>query len=131
MDRIFAPYVALMFFVGPLIGYFMFIQGVSGFDAIVAIFLVGMATGAEFDILSFFTSKYFGMKNFGALFGWIFAAFQLGQSLGAYLTGYALDNGSISLLLTVYMGGLVFACICFLLLGPYTEFAKKEPGVAN
>ena len=125
MDRIFAPYVAIMFFAGPMIGYFMFVQGVSGFDAIVAIFLVGLATGAEFDILSFFTSKYLGMKSFGTLFGWIFASFQLGQSLGAYLTGYALDNELLSQLLTVYMGGLIFACICFLMLGPYTNFAKN------
>ena len=124
MDRIFAPYVAVLFFVGPMIGYFMFIQGVTEFDAIVAIFLIGLATGAEFDILSFFTSKYLGMKNFGTLFGWIFASFQLGQSLGAYLTGYAIDNESLSLLLTTYMGGLIFACICFLMLGPYTDFAK-------
>jgi MFS family permease len=126
MDRVFAPYVAVMFFLGPMIGYFMFIQGVTGFDATVAIFLFGVAVGAEFDILSFFTSKYFGMKNFGVLFGWIFASFQIGQSLGAYLTGYAIDNENLSTLLTVYTGGIIFACGCFLLLGPYTDFTKNE-----
>ena len=130
MDRIFAPYVAVMFFLGPMIGYFMFIQGVTGFEAIVALFLFGVAVGAEFDILSFFTSKYFGMKNFGILFGWIFASFQIGQSLGAYLTGYAIDSEQLSMLLTVYTGGIIFACVCFLLLGPYTSFAINDSKIA-
>jgi MFS family permease len=126
MDRVFAPYVAVMFFIGPMIGFFMLVQGVTGFEAIVAIFLVGLAVGAEFDILSFFTSKYFGMKSFGVVFGWIFASFQIGQSLGAYLTGYAVDNEHVPILLTTYMGGIIFSCACFLLLGPYTDFAKNE-----
>jgi len=124
MDRIFAPYVAVMFFIGPIIGYFIFLQGVTSFDAIIAIVLIGLATGAEFDILSFFTSKYCGMKNFGVLFGWLFAAFQLGHSLGAYLTGYAIDQETLSILLTGYMVGLIFVCAMLLMLGPYTDFTE-------
>jgi predicted MFS family arabinose efflux permease len=126
MDRIFAPYIAVIFFIGPIIGYFLFLQSMTGFHAIIAIILIGLATGAEFDILSFFTSKYCGMKNFGVLFGWLFAAFQLGHSLGAYLTGYAIDQEILSTLLTGYMIGLIFVCALLLMLGPYTNFPKNE-----
>jgi hypothetical protein len=126
MDRIFAPYVAVIFFIGPIIGYFIFLQGVTGFNAIIAIVLIGLATGAEFDILGFFTSKYCGVKNFGVLFGWLFAAFQLGHSLGAYLTGYAIDQDTLSILLTGYMVGLIFVCAMLLMLGPYTDFTEDS-----
>jgi len=124
MDRIFAPYVAVAFFIGPLIGYFLFIQGVTGYEAVIAIVLIGLATGAEFDILSFFTSRYCGLKHFGVLFGWIFAAFQLGHSLGSYLTGYAIDQEQLLVLLGGYMLGLVVVCVLFLMLGPYTDFSR-------
>ena len=130
MDRVFAPYVAVMFFIGPILGYFIFVQGATGYEAVIAIFLIGLATGAEFDILSFFTSKYCGMKNFGVLFGWVFAAFQLGHSLGAYLTGYAIDNEIVSLLLSGYMVGLIVVCALLLMLGPYTRFADERTDLA-
>ncbi len=126
MDRIFAPYVAVAFFIGPIIGYFILIDGVTGFEAVIAMILIGLATGAEFDILSFFTSKYCGLKHFGVLFGWIFAAFQMGHSLGAYLTGYAIDQEHLPVLLNGYMVGLIVVCALLLMLGPYTDFSKDE-----
>jgi predicted MFS family arabinose efflux permease len=57
------------------------------------------------------------------LFGWVFAAFQMGHSIGAFLTGYAIDQNILKVVLTGYMVGLIVVCILFLLLGPYTKFA--------
>ncbi|MFT6890391.1 MAG: putative MFS family arabinose efflux permease [Porticoccaceae bacterium] len=123
MDKFFAPYVAVLFFLGPIAGIYMLANGVTGVDAIIATVLIGLAIGAEFDILGFFTSKYCGMKKFGTLFGWVFAAFQMGHSIGAFLTGYAIDQNILKVVLTGYMVGLIVVCILFLLLGPYTKFA--------
>ena len=87
MDRFHAPYVALCFMLGPVIGLAMFAMGASGGLAVLCAVLVGMATGAEFDVIAFFISRYLGLKSFGKIYGQIFGVFQLGCGLGPLVMG--------------------------------------------
>lgn len=42
---------------------------------------IGLAAGAELDLLVYFTSKYFGPRHYPAIFGGIFAVFSIGAGV--------------------------------------------------
>jgi MFS transporter, OFA family, oxalate/formate antiporter len=54
----------------------------SPLAVIVAAVFIGIGFGAEGDALSYMTSRAFGMRNFGTIFGFMFLAFSTGGSLG-------------------------------------------------
>lgn len=55
-------------------------------------FLIGFALGSEGDFLPFFVAKYFGMKEFGTIYGMLFFVFGLGGVLGPVLFGLSFDR---------------------------------------
>ena len=50
-----------------------------------------MSAGAEFDLLAFLTSRYFGLRSFGEIYGLLFVAFLIGTSLGPIAYGAIFD----------------------------------------
>lgn len=54
--------------------------------------LTGMLIGAEGDLVPFFVKRYFGLKNFGAIYGALISLFCLGTMLGPALYGLAFDR---------------------------------------
>jgi MFS transporter, OFA family, oxalate/formate antiporter len=54
----------------------------SPWAIMVAAVLIGIGFGAEGDALSYMTSRAFGMRDFGTIFGVMFLAFTAGGSLG-------------------------------------------------
>ena len=43
-------------------------------------------------IIAYLTSRYFGLRSYGAIFGWIWAVFNVSGGLGAYLMGFGFDE---------------------------------------
>ena len=122
MDRFFAPRVAVAFLLGPLVGLTLLASGVAGLPTFFASILVGLATGAEFDVMSYLTSRYFGLRSFGQLYGYFFSVFQLGAAFGPLLMGYAFDlTGQYLVALWVLVGATALACFFAGLIGPYPE----------
>ena len=125
MDRIFAPYVSIAFLLGPVVGLALLATGVSGTTATAAAVLVGLAIGAEFDVLSYFVSRYFGLLSFGLIFGLLFAAFELGAGLGPALLGWCFDRtGEYTLALWAMCFAAAMACVLTALLGPYPDLPE-------
>lgn len=60
-------------------------SGMGGVAAMVATPLLGLLTGAEFDVLAFAIRRYFEFPAFGRIYGMVFAVFQLGAAAGAAL----------------------------------------------
>jgi MFS family permease len=87
LDRYFAPYVALFFFIVPLLGIGLIAFTDQSAFAMVATVMVGLGLGAEVDLIGFMLSRYFGNKSFGALYGYFFAAFMLASGLGPFIMG--------------------------------------------
>lgn len=54
--------------------------------------LTGMLIGAEGDLVPFFVKRYFGLKNFGAIYGVLISLFCLGTMFGPALYGLAFDR---------------------------------------
>jgi MFS family permease len=81
---------------------------------------IGLAIGAEVDMLGFFVSRYFGRRSFGTLYGLVFAAFTIGIGVGPAILGWGFDAyHSYDQVLRIYVGSLVVAALLFLTLGKY------------
>jgi MFS family permease len=91
IDKFHAPPIAALCFAIPAIGCYLLTGGGHG-PAIVAAILVGVALGAELDLIAFFTSRYFGMKNYGKIYGWQYVFYTLGAGLSPLCFGIAYDR---------------------------------------
>ena len=94
-----------------------------GFDgalwmAVLAAILLGIATGAEGDLLGFVVARYLGTKNFGALAAIVSGLFGLGVGLAPTLAGTAYDAlGSYSVVLQSCIAAALTAAVLFYSLG--------------
>ena len=80
----------------------------------------GFGLGAEVDIMAYLISCYFGLRSFGAIYGFIFACFGLSAGLGAYFMGAGFDaTGSYALPLTLFSIATMVGAALMLHLGPY------------
>jgi MFS family permease len=128
LDRFFAPYVAVAFFCGSALGIVLLWSGVGGGLVFVAAVLVGLGQGAEFDILPYAISRYFGLRALGEIYGYAFAAITLGGALGPFVMGMSFDaTGSYGIALLSFAGASVTAAGLMAGLGPYRVW---EPAAA-
>ena len=85
---------------------------------ILAVACFGMTIGAEFDVIVYLTSREFGLKAFGALFGGMLTAGALGGAIGPVLAGVIHDRtGTYDPLLFLLMGLMVASALAVLSLG--------------
>ena len=129
LDRFWGPYVAMCFFILPMIGIALFASGAGGFVPFVAALLSGLGIGAEIDMMAFFISRYFGLKAFGKIYGLMFAIFTAGTTIGPAISGLSFDRfHSYGPILIAFEVALAITCLLFVRLGPYPYPApKREP----
>jgi len=126
MDRFFAPRVAQCCFLVSTVGVAMFAAGASDFSAYIAAILVGFSIGAEIDLLAFFSGRYFGLKNYGEVFGMLFSSMMLGVSLGPPSFGFCFDlTGDYTLVLYLSCVALIAATFITQLLPDYPTFEDE------
>ncbi len=119
VDRVFAPYVAAVFWFAPVAGFAALIGG-TGLIPAAGVFLIGLGLGSEVDMLAFLNSRYFGQRAFGQLYGYFFMSFALGGALGRFLGGYLFDlAGSYGPALIGAAVALVAAVVLLVRLGAY------------
>ncbi len=124
MDRYFAPRVALAFLLAPIVGIAMLALGASGPSAFIAAALIGIAAGAEVDVIAYLTARYFGMRHYSRIYGTFYAAYSLGGGLGPLLTASAVDRtGGYATSLWTHVGLLVVAA---LLLTRFPRFPPRD-----
>ena len=119
-DYLFAPYIGAFFLLCPAIGLVILALRPEGVPPVVAILLLGAGVGAEIDLLSYLVSRYFGVRHFGEIYGWLFSACAIGIAAGGTAMGwtYQLTNTYVPTLL-VFSALLVVAAGLLLLLGTY------------
>ena len=70
LDRFWPPAIAAISLALPAIGCLIYLQGGTELvPLMVAAVCVGFGAGAEFDIAAFLIARYFGLKDYGRLFG--------------------------------------------------------------
>lgn len=121
VDRFWAPGVAACFFVFPTIGLMILLNvDMTLFWGLFVAVLIGLAAGAELDLLAYLTSKYFGSANYPAIFGVIIAFFTVGAGIAPPLFGEvarAFDGYTTMLAISVAL--LLISIMLFLMLGRY------------
>jgi cyanate permease len=128
LDRIFAPYVAVAFFLAPLAGILLLFFGSGPSAAAIATVLVGAGLGAEVDLVAFLLSRYFGMRAFGEIYGYLFALFMLGAGAGPFAMGGSYDvRGSYQLMLASFAIALLLASGLMIGLGSYLYPSRSQP----
>lgn len=117
VDRIFAPFVAAFFFLLPCLGIYLLDSAISPVAGIISL---GLASGTEIDMIGFLTSRYFGMKRFGQLYGYLFASFVVGSAVGPTMMGLAFERlHSYEPALWMFSAFMLVASGAILSLGPY------------
>ena len=91
LDRFFGPHVAICFFVVPMAGIALLANGTTSSILLFGTLLCGLGIGAEIGLMTFFASRYFGLRAYGTIFGLMFAIFQIGVGLGTYLSAVSFD----------------------------------------
>lgn len=128
VDRFNARLVGAAVVLCPMIASLMLMSiGSSVLLAAVAVFIYGLAIGAELDVLAYLASRSFGARNFGALFGVIVGFCSLGAGIGPILGSLAYDYyGSYHLLLWAIVPLCLLSSYCFFTVAPYPSFDDEQ-----
>ncbi|MCC4909203.1 MFS transporter [Microbacterium sp. cx-59] len=107
-DRFYATYVAVPLFLAAALGCLLLLWAGPGAAPLTAL-LIGIGFGAEIDLMSYLSSRYFGPRAFGALYSLVYSVFMIGSAFGPVFAGFAFDGtGSytIPLILAAVMMGI-------------------------
>jgi MFS family permease len=120
LDRFFGPYVAIACVAVAIVGIGLLGSGRGGITPIAGTVLCGFANGAEGNLLPYFVSRYFGLRSFGQIFGYLFAVFMISVGVGPMLLGFSFDHlHSYGPMLAAFEVALAVACAIFLSFGAY------------
>jgi cyanate permease len=116
-DRFHAPYVACLFLLSPVASALLLWLGGP---VVPAALLLGLAAGAEVDMLAYFTSRYAHLSNYGATYGVVLGLFSFGAGCGPLLFGWSVDvTGSYDRILAITATLLLAVVALIASLGPY------------
>lgn len=120
LDWVRGPVFSAIVMLLPVLGVGLLLSGAGSPAPFFAAVCLGLAIGAEVDMLGFFVSRYFGRRAFGTLYGLIFGCFTIGIGVGPVILGIGYDRThSYNPVLWVYLVLLVIASAMFLPLGKY------------
>ncbi len=128
LDRIWAPLLALPILCAPAIACAL----LSGDSltlplAYACAAIVGLAAGAETDLIAYLVGRYFGMAHYGRIYGLLFVPFGVAAGFSPALYGWSRDwTGDYNFALSVATGLFVVGGCILLLLGKYPQF-KTSP----
>ena len=127
LDRFSGPHVAISCVAVAIVGIGLLRSGAGGMVSIAGTILCGFANGAEGNLLPYFVSRYFGLRSFGRIFGYLFAVFMISVGVGPLLLGFSFDHWhSYEPVLVAFEIALLIACVIFLRLGPYRFPAHQQ-----
>ena len=120
LDRFFGPHVAICCFIIPMVGIGLLAIGTINSVLFFGTFLCGLGIGAEIGLMTVFVSRYFGLRAYGTIYGFMFAVFQIGVGLGTYLSAASFDFlHSYGPAFLAFEIALLGGCALFASLGPY------------
>lgn len=92
----------------------------SSLAGLVAAGALGLCLGAEYDLLAYFSSRYFNPRHYPVIFGSLFSAYALGHTLAPVIAGAVFDQfGSYQGFLAVAAALSAVSALLVLTLGNY------------
>ena len=128
IDRFWAPGVAFVLLISPVGACLLLAQGGMGFElAAVSILLIGFAAGVEYDLMAFLVARYFGLKNYSAIYGAQYGFFALGAGTGPAIFAAIFDRtGTYQTTLVLSAVLLFIGAVLLLTLGRYRTFTADD-----
>ncbi|HEX7783058.1 MAG TPA: MFS transporter [Sphingobium sp.] len=117
LDATSGPAIPALLVLAPAVSAFLLLNGNGAWIPYLAVPLVTFAHGADGDVLAYLATRYFGLLNFGQIYGYVFAAFAVGSGVGPVLMGRTHDSyGNYHLgLLAAGVGFICAYGLCFML----------------
>ncbi len=113
--------------------YHVFISFGMVYGFIIAAALIGFNYGGSFALFPAITADYFGNKNVGSNYGWMFTAYGIAGLAGPLLAGYFKDAAQGAAQPSVWMAPFIIAGVVCLLGAVVMAFTTrpKVPGRVN
>lgn len=128
LDRYSAKIIGMLSLLLPALASLMYLAFPIGPEtgaAIAALF--GLGVGAEGDVLGYITSRFFGVRSFGTIYGVTSGLFALGAGVGPLAMAQMLDHtGSYRLAMWVIFFALLLCALLFATLGTYPTIAAGD-----
>jgi len=124
IDRYWAPLVTLPMLALPAVACLLLAQPqVPAAAALLSAALIGLAAGAETDLVAYLTARYFGLAHYGRLYGLQYAVFGFASGVSPFLFGKVFDlTGSYQPILLFAAALFVTGAVALLTLGRYPRF---------
>ena len=124
LDRMWAPLVALIFLSLPALSCVLLAQDLSTPVLIgLSTALIGLAAGAEFDLIAYLCARYFGIRHYSQIYAWQWVSFMLAAGFAPMAFGRVFDaTGSYDPILYVAGAGFALGALLLLGLGRYPKF---------
>jgi MFS family permease len=128
LDRFWAPAVAFPVLLLPAVAASQLLGTDSAVGPLAAAgFMLGFAAGAESDLIAYLAGRYFGMLQFGRIYGLLYLPFGLFSALSPAIWGLVRDRtGSYDPILMVAMGLFIFGGALLLALGRYPKLEAAQ-----
>lgn len=134
LDRIHGRYIAATMFIMPLfsIALLLNLDGTM-MQATIAALLLGLALGAEVDVLGYLLTRYLGTRYFSTFFAILMALANVAAGLGSYTAGVIYDMGGYTRLLWMLVPAFLVSAAIMASLGRYPDLdfldtrAKADP----
>jgi predicted MFS family arabinose efflux permease len=114
VDHFHPPWVAAFFLAMPIAGCLVLVGEPGSTLAVVfAVACIGLAAGSEVDLVPYLAARYFGLKSYGRIYGWLFVIFYVGVGLGPLYLGYCFDRDgnylfALTTVIPVLLAGVAF-----------------------
>ena len=122
LDRFWGPGVAAVTLTSPVAACLILMGEPSYETAMLSSVLVGAAAGAELDLLAYFAARYFGLRNYGRIYGLLYTGVALGAGVGPITFAYLSQiTGSYIASFQVALALFAFGGVSILFLGRYPQ----------
>lgn len=125
IDHFWAPGVAFVLLSLPALACWLLTHSdISIAVAMISVFLIGFASGVEYDLIAFLIARYFGMKAYSTVYGFVYGAFAFGSGFGPTVFGKVFDKTqSYDSILMISLFVLLLGAALLLAMGKY-RYAK-------
>jgi len=116
IDRFFAPFIAAAAMAISSLCVALML-GAGARAAALGAVAIGLANGAEIDLIGYFTARYFGLRAFGRIYGILYAVYVLGASASVWIYGRIYDTtGRYDAALEIAVTALALSALLFIVL---------------
>ncbi len=127
VDRYWAPGVAALTLCLPVVGSLILAGSPDYLLAVVAVVMIGVAAGAELDLMAFLAAQYFGLRHYAKIYALLYAALAICSGSSSWIFGKIFE-ATQSYDLAFQLGAILFGLGALLVLpmGRYPAPAQRS-----